>query len=150
MASNKKDLKAFVRYDGTGRVIAGSNILQRFKPKVGKWEQIGAYECCDPYCTPPEYEVDYIIQDVVESEAGINFIIQTNPFTLVKLQVCVVSCESDPPGRIIPLQIENIPPGSVPPNSYNYFVPWDVLYQGCALGFRKVCTDNVSGWDLGL
>ena len=24
MASNKRDLKAYVRYDGTGRVIAGS------------------------------------------------------------------------------------------------------------------------------
>ena len=33
MATNNK-LKAYVRYDGTGRVIAGSLILQRFKPKV--------------------------------------------------------------------------------------------------------------------
>lgn len=46
--SNRKDLKAFVRYDGTGRVIPGSLILQRSKPKVGDWKQIDAYECCNP------------------------------------------------------------------------------------------------------
>lgn len=46
--SNKKDLKAFVRYDGTGRIIPGSLILQRSKPKVGDWQQIDAYECCNP------------------------------------------------------------------------------------------------------
>lgn len=47
MASNKRSLKSYVRFDGTGRVIAGSNILQRFKPKVGKWKQTQAYECCN-------------------------------------------------------------------------------------------------------
>jgi len=41
MATNNK-LKAYVRYDGTGRVIAGSLILQRFKPKVGNWQEIDA------------------------------------------------------------------------------------------------------------
>lgn len=46
--SNKRDLKAYVRYDGTGRVIAGSLILQRFKPKVGNWQETPAYECCNP------------------------------------------------------------------------------------------------------
>lgn len=46
MATNNK-LKAYVRYDGTGRVIAGSLILQRFKPKVGNWKEIPANECCN-------------------------------------------------------------------------------------------------------
>jgi hypothetical protein len=46
--SKRKDLKAFVRYDGTGRVIPGSLILQRSKPKVGDWKEIDAYECCNP------------------------------------------------------------------------------------------------------
>jgi len=45
--ANKRDLKAYVRYDGTGRIIPGSLILQRFKPKVGNWEEINAYECCN-------------------------------------------------------------------------------------------------------
>jgi hypothetical protein len=48
MATNNK-LKAYVRFDGTGRVIAGSLILQRSKPKVGNWKRIQAYECCDPF-----------------------------------------------------------------------------------------------------
>lgn len=46
MATNNK-LKAYVRFDGTGRVIAGSLILQRFKPKVGNWVEIPANECCN-------------------------------------------------------------------------------------------------------
>jgi len=50
MATNNK-LKAYVRFDGTGRVIAGSLILQRFKPKVGNWQEIDANECCNPTTT---------------------------------------------------------------------------------------------------
>ena len=47
MANSNNNLKAYVRYDGTGRVIAGSLILQRFKPKVGNWQEIPASECCN-------------------------------------------------------------------------------------------------------
>lgn len=46
MANNNK-LKAYVRYDGTGRIIAGSLILQRSKPKVGNWNEIPSQECCN-------------------------------------------------------------------------------------------------------
>lgn len=46
MGSNKRDLKAYVRYDGSGRVVAGSLILRRSKPKVGKWKEIQGYQCC--------------------------------------------------------------------------------------------------------
>lgn len=45
--ANQSKLKAYVRYDGTGRVIAGGPILQRFKPKVGNWVEIDASECCN-------------------------------------------------------------------------------------------------------
>lgn len=45
--SNKRDLKAYVRYDGTGRIIPGSLILNRFKPAVGNWQETPAYECCN-------------------------------------------------------------------------------------------------------
>ena len=51
MANSNNRLKAYVRYDGTGRVIAGSLILQRFKPKVGNWQEIDANECCNPTTT---------------------------------------------------------------------------------------------------
>ena len=45
--ANQRDLKAFVRYDGSGRVVAGSLILRKQKPKVGRWQEIQAYECCN-------------------------------------------------------------------------------------------------------
>jgi hypothetical protein len=51
MANSNNRLKAYVRYDGTGRVIAGSLILQRSKPKVGNWVEIDANECCNPTTT---------------------------------------------------------------------------------------------------
>lgn len=43
---DKRDLKAYVRIDGSNRVVAGSLVLRRNKPKVGKWKEITAYECC--------------------------------------------------------------------------------------------------------
>ena len=43
---NTRPLHAYVRYDGQGRVVAGSLILRKNKPKVGKWKEIQAYECC--------------------------------------------------------------------------------------------------------
>jgi hypothetical protein len=42
----KRVLKAFVRYDGTGKIVSGSLILAKSKPKVGNWEEIDAYLCC--------------------------------------------------------------------------------------------------------
>ena len=40
-------LKAFVRFDGSGRVIPSSLILQKSKPKVGNWKEINATQCCN-------------------------------------------------------------------------------------------------------
>ena len=59
MATENK-LKAYVRFDGTGRVIAGSLILQSFKPKVGNWVEIDANECCNTTTTTTtafQYEI---------------------------------------------------------------------------------------------
>ncbi len=50
---NKKDLRAFVRIDGMGRVVAGSLILRRKRPLVGKWKEVTAYACCAPALLPP-------------------------------------------------------------------------------------------------
>lgn len=47
----QRNLKAFVRFDGSGRVVAGSLILRKQKPKVGNWQEIPAYECCAPTTT---------------------------------------------------------------------------------------------------
>lgn len=46
MATNKRDLKAYARFDGSGRIVPGSLVLRRSKPKVGKWMEIQGYECC--------------------------------------------------------------------------------------------------------
>jgi hypothetical protein len=45
--STSNKLKAFVRFDGSGRVVPSSVILARFKPKVGNYHEIDAYECCN-------------------------------------------------------------------------------------------------------
>lgn len=51
MTPNKRDLKAYVRFDGTGRIVPGSLVLRRNKPKVGNWQEIVGYECCNPTTT---------------------------------------------------------------------------------------------------
>lgn len=47
MATNNRPLKAYVRFDGSGRIVAGSLILRRNRPKVGRWKEIPAHECCN-------------------------------------------------------------------------------------------------------
>jgi len=42
-----KKLKAFVRYDGSQRVVPGSLILRKNKPKVGTWKEVSSNYCCD-------------------------------------------------------------------------------------------------------
>ena len=44
---NKRMLKMYVRLDGQGRVIAGSNIWRQKKPAVGNWMEILGYQCCN-------------------------------------------------------------------------------------------------------
>lgn len=44
---NQRDLKAFVRYDGSGRVVAGSLIFRRKKPTIGNFQQVQSYQCCN-------------------------------------------------------------------------------------------------------
>lgn len=51
MGSLDRKLKAYVRIDGQGRVVAGSLILRRKMPKTGKWMEINANECCNPTTT---------------------------------------------------------------------------------------------------
>lgn len=45
--SNRRFLKAYVRIDGSGRVVPSTLILRKNKPKVGKWTEVEAYECCN-------------------------------------------------------------------------------------------------------
>ena len=68
MASNNK-LKAYVRYDGSGRVIPGSLILNRFKPKVGNWKEIPANECCNN--TLPANCIEFVVNT---TDGGLGFV----------------------------------------------------------------------------
>ena len=36
----KYSLKAWVRYDGQGRIVPGSPIFSASKPKVGNWHEV--------------------------------------------------------------------------------------------------------------
>jgi hypothetical protein len=58
MANNQKKLKAFVRYDGSGRVVAGSLILRKNRPRVGRWFEIPTYQCCNDIPTVLTFEVN--------------------------------------------------------------------------------------------
>ena len=47
MAKYDRRLRAFVRFDGSGRVIPSSVVLRKSKPRVGRWQEIVGYECCE-------------------------------------------------------------------------------------------------------
>lgn len=44
--SPRNVLRAWVRYDGEGKVVPGSVIQSRTKPKVGNWVEIPLNTCC--------------------------------------------------------------------------------------------------------
>ena len=46
-SNNNNKLKAFVRFDGSGRIVPSSLIVQAFKPAVGNYVEIDAKECCN-------------------------------------------------------------------------------------------------------
>jgi hypothetical protein len=52
MATNNRPLKAYVRFDGSGRAVSSSLIWRKNKPKVGKWQEVQGYECCNPDPAP--------------------------------------------------------------------------------------------------
>lgn len=59
--SNKRDLKSYVRFDGNGQLVPGSNILARKKPKVGEWYEGPAYLCCNTTTAYPTALYDICI-----------------------------------------------------------------------------------------
>ena len=44
---DKRSLKLFIRFDGSGRAIPGSTIWRKKMPKVGKWVELTDYQCCN-------------------------------------------------------------------------------------------------------
>jgi hypothetical protein len=88
MAQNtNRPLKAFVRFDGTGRIVPSSLILRRKKPKVGKWVEIPAYECCNytttsttttAACIETEWEYTITAEDVENATGNTGAVIIIN------------------------------------------------------------------------
>ena len=66
MTPNKRDLKAYSRFDGTGRIVPGSLVLRRNKPKVGNWVEVQAYECCNPPSDCPVGPFTFTLFEVPE------------------------------------------------------------------------------------
>lgn len=130
---NKKDLKSYVRYDGSGRVIPGSNILNRNKPKVGHWKQTNAYECCDPSCLPVTEGEEYIIANIGPygmDEAVIIVLVEPSGNTAV--QGGLFDCDGKP------LAISDILDTPFP-GSNNWIVPLSALFGSCSIKFRRIC-----------
>ena len=48
-----KELNAYVRIDGSGRLVPNTLILRKHKPKFGKWMEvdINIWRCCEPTTT---------------------------------------------------------------------------------------------------
>ena len=77
MTPNKRDLKAYARFDGTGRIVPGSLILRRNKPKNGNWKETQAYECCNPSgCSIPiTVKLRYSVVECDELSSEANYLI---------------------------------------------------------------------------
>lgn len=77
MGSFDKKLKAFVRIDGQGRVVAGSLILRRKQPKIGKWMEVRNQLCCNTTTTTTTaipYSCVFYNIDVLRGEYEISWI----------------------------------------------------------------------------
>jgi hypothetical protein len=49
---DKRLLKAYIRLDGSHRAVQSSLIRRKSMPKVGRWIEVDAYECCNNTTTP--------------------------------------------------------------------------------------------------
>lgn len=94
----RKKLKAFVRFDGSGRVVPGSLVLRKQAPKVGRWQEVVANECCGPVIPP--VVTDPVVGTVAATTIDITWTAATvspgqNPIThyLIKLDTVQVAAE---------------------------------------------------------
>ena len=144
MRNNNNKLKAFVRFDGSGRIVPGSLIVQSIKPKDGNWNQINSKECCrNNECSAPLYGRDWVLDNVTEVEGGLVFTLLTNPYENYTLQAQFESCATG--GGIG--DIATVGPST--DNILDWFVPQAIIDQGCGFLVRHVCSkDLYSDWIL--
>jgi hypothetical protein len=93
-SNNNNKLKAFVRFDGSGRIIPSSLIVQAFKPKVGNWQEIDAKECCN-YTTTTTTTVAPTTTTTTTS-APVAYSITTSGVSSAQIDACTSISEGDP------------------------------------------------------
>jgi hypothetical protein len=90
-------LKAFVRIDGSGRVVAGSLILQASKPRVGNWREIDSELCCNPTTSTTTTSLS-CYQDVQKFDIyNGGYFIQVNPGGTTALILDIAKLPGLPP-----------------------------------------------------
>jgi hypothetical protein len=124
MIPNNRPLKAYVRYDGQGRVVSSSLILRKNKPKVGKWKEVQTYECCNS-----PVNLQFVIQDV---ELPISFDV-----TQVSL---ALGCEDGPTTPLMDLRYATYPTSSTPIITYQNAVDYLNENFGAFQGFNFLLT----------
>jgi hypothetical protein len=113
MATNKRDLKAYVRFDGTGRIIPGSLVLRRAKPKVGNWKEIQGYECCNDVTltfTPSSPTINDVTLRLFCNGTQIHYLYTTRDSTTIGSLISILNSTfnvlgtfTNPSGNIIQL-----------------------------------------------
>lgn len=68
--STNKDLKAYIRIDGSGRDVPGSLVLRTRMPGNGKWRQVLADQCCNPVVGPTTTTTTTAALPIVQGAMG--------------------------------------------------------------------------------
>ena len=127
--TNKRDLKHFIRYDNSGRVIPGGNILQRKMPKVGRWVEAVGYKCCND-CPILVYGVDIILDGITGGDVTTTF-----TFTTGGSAVLIAFTNNE-------VVIDSI---TIPANTTDdWVVSSEIFMLSDNLAFRRVCINGVS------
>jgi hypothetical protein len=108
--SNKRLLKAFIRYDGSNRAVSSSLIWRKNKPKVGNWKEVQGYECCNG---GGGGTVQLVVGDIElplpyeEGVIGVEF---------------SARCSSGPPFQYLKYVVQNTPPTVI--DTYIDLINW--------------------------
>jgi len=106
MASNKRFLKAYARFDGSGRIVASSTILRKNKPKVGDWKEVQTYLCCNDII-PQELRLTFVSTFPVVDPADVSLwnILLGSTFTSVTVVGTDVSLSGGAPFNMLPFAL---------------------------------------------
>lgn len=95
--SAKRDLKAFVRLDSSNRVVPGSLIFRKHKPKEGRFMEIVIDPCCGPGVSALIVEnagTDPVVVNNINVPGGSTVVILPK-FGLKLFQVTAVAPDAD-------------------------------------------------------